>query len=158
MSAAEVLGMIARVAWVVGIVLFVVAFFLPAVSVAGTGAGSGPEPGYICAMIAIAATGAVFRTGALDTKDVAGIFTLIPSGWLNPLLLAYLAFLIWPRFVKTRRILAAGVVLCLVSTWAFFAESHMVPLAGHYLWAAGALLIVAGEVVALVPAKNGEGS
>jgi hypothetical protein len=83
----------------------------------------------------------------LDAKDLSGVFTLIPSGWLNPLLLAYLAFLIWPKFVKTRRVLATGVVLCLVATWAFFALAQMVPLVGHYLWAAGALLIVAGEIV-----------
>ena len=140
--------MFSRVARVVGVVLFVIAFFLPAVrSQETSGPGSGPEQGYVCAMVSIAVTGGIFKAIGAQAKDALGIFSLILSGWLNPLNLAYLAFLPWPKFLITRRVLAGGVVVCLVATWVFFAQSQMVPLIGHYLWAAGALLIVAGEVV-----------
>ena len=140
--------MFVRIARVVGVVLFAIAFFLPAVrSVETSGPGSGPEPGYVCAMVAIAITGRIFKAIGAPGKDALGVFTIILSGWLNPLILAYLAFLPWPRFLITRRILAAGTVICLVATWIFFADSQMVPLIGHFFWAAGALLIVAGEIV-----------
>jgi hypothetical protein len=34
------------------------------------------------------------------------------------------------------------VILCMAATWTFFAEETLAPLIGHYLWIAGALLIV----------------
>jgi hypothetical protein len=36
----------------------------------------------------------------------------------------------------------------------FFAKAPMVPLIGHFLWVAGALLILAGEIVPRAPKKN----
>lgn len=140
--------MVVRVARVVGIVLFVMAFFLPSVRGQETsGPGSGPDVGYVCAMVAIAMTGGFLKAIGAPGKDVLRIFSLILSGWLNPLILAYLAFLPFPKFLITRRVLAGGIVVCLASTWVFFAQAQTVPLIGHFLWAAGAMLITAGEIV-----------
>jgi hypothetical protein len=77
---------------------------------------------------------------------VVGLICLILSGWVNPLVLLYLVFSIWRRFVRIRRVLAAAVVVCIMATWVFFFKSAMIPLVGHFVWVAGGLMILAGEV------------
>jgi hypothetical protein len=131
----------------VGIALFATAFFLPAVRSPGTGAGSGPMLGWMCALVASSATGGIFRASAstIQGKDVLGIVCLILSGWVNPLVVFYLVASIWRQLVTIRRVLGAAVLLCLIASWVFLYKAPMIPLIGHYLWAAGALLILSGE-------------
>jgi len=57
----------------------------------------------------------------------------------------YLIFLIFPSFVWPRRIAAGAMLAFLAGTWIFFVLYPLVPLAGHWLWAGGILLILAGE-------------
>jgi hypothetical protein len=136
--------------WIVtlaGIALFAAAFFLPAVRSPGTGAGSRPMVGWMCALVAASATGGIFRASAatIQGKDVPGIVCLILSGWVNPLVVFYLIASIWRRLVTIRRVLAAAILTCIAASWIFFFKAPMIPLIGHYLWAAGALVILAGE-------------
>jgi hypothetical protein len=151
---------VTRVVRIAGIVLFVVAFFLPAVRPGGTdtGPGSSPMVGWSCALIAAASTGGIFHLeAAWQGKDAAGAICLILSGWVNPLVIFYLAFSIWPRFVLIRRVLAVAILVCFVATWVYLFKAPMVPLIGHFLWVAGALMILAGEIVGLLPARNQKG-
>lgn len=131
-----------------GICVFVAAFYLPAVRGAGTGPGNGPMTGWMCAAVALAATGAIFHTAAAATegKDLPGIICVILSGWVNPLMLLYLLFSIWQKFVRIRRALAVAILICFAATWFFFFKAPMIPLIGHFMWVAGALMILAGEV------------
>jgi hypothetical protein len=131
----------------VGMALFAAAFFLPAARSPGTGAGSGPMVGWMCALVAASSTGGIFRAsaGTFQGKDVPGIICLILSGWVNPLVVFYLVASIWARMVAIRRVLAAAILACIAATWIFFFKAPMIPLIGHYLWVAGALLILSGE-------------
>ena len=141
--------MIRRIVRIVGFVIFVVAFFLPAIQPSDSqgGPGSGPQVGWVCAGFALAPSAILlhpsqFLHGAAN-KDM----TLLFSGWVNPLLLIYLLFSIWRRFVRTRRVLAVAILACLASTWIFFVEVKFIPLIGHYLWVAGILAILAPELM-----------
>ena len=141
--------MIRRTTRIIGFVIFVVAFFLPAIQPSDPqgGPGAGPEVGWVCAGFALAPSAILLHPAQLlhgaANKDV----TLLFSGWVNPLLLIYLLFSIWRRFVWTRRVLAITVLACLASTWIFFVEVKFIPLIGHYLWVAGILAILAPEVL-----------
>lgn len=147
--------MIARIIKIAGVVLFAAAFFLPAVRSVGTGPGSGPMVGWVCAFFAGAATAGIFHLDAAwQGKDVVGSVCLILSGWVNPLVLLYLVFSISRRFVLLRRILAVAILVCFAATWAFLAKAPMVPLVGHFLWVAGASMILAGEVTRRHPEKD----
>jgi hypothetical protein len=145
--------------WIVtlaGMALFAAAFFLPAVRSPGTSAGSGPMIGWMCALVAASATGGIFRASAatIQGKEVPGIVCLILSGWVNPLVVFYLVASIWRRLITIRRVLAAAILVCIAATWIFFFKAPMIPLIGHYLWVAGALMILAGEILRWAPAKE----
>jgi hypothetical protein len=145
-----------RIVRLVGIVLFVAAFFLPSARDAGTGPGSGPMIGWMCAIVAGSAIAGIFHlsSSALQGKDVLGVICLILSGLVNPLVLLYLLFSIWAKFVRIRRVLTVAILVCFAATWAFFFKSAMSPLAGHFVWVTGALMILAGEALGQAPSKG----
>jgi hypothetical protein len=140
----------------VGLAIFVAAFFLPAVRSPGTGPGSGPIVGWMCALVAASATGGIFRisAAAAQGQNAFGIVCLILSGWVNPLVVFYLVFSIWPSLVRIRRVLAVAILVCFAATWVFLFKAPMIPLFGHFLWVAGALIILAGEVLGRAPTKD----
>jgi hypothetical protein len=141
-----------------GLCIFVAAFYLPAVQGTGIGPGNGPMAGWMCAMVALAATGGIFHTAAAATegKDLPGIICLTLSGWVNPLVLLYLLFSIWRKFVRIRRVLAVAILICFAATWFFFFKAPMTPMIGHFVWVAGALMILAAEVVGPAPRRSEE--
>ncbi len=47
----------------------------------------------------------------------------------------------------SRGFLLYPVILCLIFTWIFFVREKIEPAIGHYLWAAGTLLMTAWEGV-----------
>jgi hypothetical protein len=150
--------MVTRIVRIVGIVVFVVAFFLPAVRDAHTSGGPGslPMSGWMCATVAISASAGILHlaSGTTQGKDILGMICLILSGWVNPLVILYLFFCIWRRFVLIRRVLAVAILICFVATWVFFVKAPMVPLIGHFVWVAGALMILSGEVAGVVPKRE----
>jgi hypothetical protein len=150
--------MVTRIVRIVGIVVFVIAFFLPAVRDAHTTNGpvSLPMSGWMCATVAISASAGILHlaSGTTQGKDLPGILCLILSGWVNPLVLLYLFFCIWRKFVRIRRVLAVAILICFAATWVFFVKAPMVPLIGHFVWVAGGLMILFGEVAGPVPTKR----
>jgi hypothetical protein len=136
----------------VGIAIFVVAFFLPAVRGAETGPGSGPYIGWTCAVVAISASAGIphlFAAGAMHDKETLGALCLILSGWINPLVGLYLLFCIWKRLVIVRRVMGVAMLACMVATWVFFSKAPMYPLIGHFLWIGGILIVLSPEVASL---------
>jgi hypothetical protein len=133
---------------VVGIVLAVGAFFLPAVRNPGSGPGSGIFVGWACAVSALMATAGLLHLGAaLQGKDAVGAISLMFSGWVNPLVLLYLVFCIRSSWARVRHVLAAAILLCLLATWVFLFKAPMTPLVGHFLWVAGIVTILGAEFV-----------
>jgi hypothetical protein len=125
---------------IIGLVVFAAAFLLPACREAGPmNAFTNAFKGWECAKIALSAT---FHKDSYESWN----FLAVMSGWINVLILIYLSFSFFPRFKRVRRSLAVAVLVCMAATWAFFWIAHLVPLAGHFMWIAGALMILAGEV------------
>jgi hypothetical protein len=131
-----------RAGRVLGFCIYVAAFFLPACREPIATGVSTPDTykGWFCAFVTLTNT---FSGEVWLSKD----FLAILSGWINPLILLYLLFLIWPKLVWPRRIAAAAVLAFLVATWIYFVLEPLVPLVGHVLWIVGILMILAGEAV-----------
>ncbi len=122
-----------------GFSAFVAAFFLPAVKDSGGLSDSDIFKGWECAKIALSAT---FH---LDTYESSG-FLAAMSGWINPLMLLYIGLSFAPKFSRLRRALAIAIAVCMVATWIFFAVDQLIPIIGHFLWIAGALMIMVAEL------------
>lgn len=123
-----------------GLMVFVLAFFLQAITLKAPGSDPASERGWVCALVAIMSVGAIFKTG-VGTPALQSI--LLPvSGIVNPLVMIYVGFSFSPRFATLRLWLAIAIMACLVSTWVFLAVAHFMPREGHVLWVLGIALIV----------------
>jgi hypothetical protein len=129
------------VARIVGFLAYVAAFFLPACMKAASSADDSPDiyHGYTCAGVTLINS---FKAEFWQSQN----FLAILSGWINPLIVLYLIFLLFPKFKWPRRIAAGLIVLFIFATWVFFYLYPLVPQVGHFLWIAGILLILAGEL------------
>lgn len=125
----------------VGFCIYVWAFFLPAVREVATAINDAPEmvKGSRCAWITLINT---LNPEMWHSKYFLAVF----SGWINPLMVLYLIFLLFPIFRWPRRIAAGLIVAFMIGTWVFFALYPLVPLVGHVMWVAGILLILVGEL------------
>jgi hypothetical protein len=125
---------------VLGFCAYVAAFFLPACREVITPGNDTPTvlQGSRCAWITLVNT---LNPEMWHSK----YFLAVLSGWINPLLLLYLVFLLFPSFIWPRRIAAGLIMTFIAGTWVLFALYPLVPLIGHVLWIAGILLILAGE-------------
>jgi hypothetical protein len=128
----------------VGFCLFVLAFFLPAIR-AGQGASAVVFPGWKCASVALTETVALVGKSGVESPSFE-VLLVIFSGWINPLVLLLLGFS-FSEALLLRRILAVLVLLCMAATWTFFALQKVTPLIGHFLWIAGALLILVPALI-----------
>lgn len=127
---------------VLGLCVYVVSFFLPAVREVAVPGGDAPTVlrGSRCAWITV--------VNSMNPQIWHSKYALaILSGWINPLMVLYLLLLIFPVLVWPRRIVAGAMVAFLIGTWVFFYIYPLVPLAGHILWAVGILMVVAGELI-----------
>jgi hypothetical protein len=121
---------------IAGYFVFLAAFFLPAVRQAGS---SESFKGYFCAWITLINT---LNRGMWRSKD----FLAILSGWINPLMLIYVASLFSRKLAGLRRVIAVVVLLFILGTWIYFYLQPLIPLIGHALWIAGILMILANEL------------
>ena len=129
------------IARLLGFCIYVWAFFLPAVREVAVPGGDAPEmlKGSRCAWITLVNT---MNPEMWHSKYFLAVF----SGWINPLLVLYLIFLLFPIFRWPRRIVAVIIMAFMIGTWVFFNLYPLVPLVGHFLWVGGILLILGGEV------------
>ena len=128
------------VAWlirVVGLIVFAVAFFLPAVGLAPH--DDSPLMGWKCASIALTMPFGKEATFQLD------LLLVMLSGWLNFFVLLYLVLSFFKRLKLVRWVFVGLSAVSMISTWVFFARQHYVPLIGHVLWIVGALIIILPE-------------
>jgi hypothetical protein len=121
---------------IAGYFVFLAAFFLPAVRRPGS---SDSFKGYFCAWITLINT---LNRGMWHSKD----FLAILSGWINPLMLIYVASLFSRKLGLLRHAIAIVVLLFILGTWIYFYLEPLIPLVGHVLWVAGILMILAGEL------------
>jgi hypothetical protein len=123
---------------VLGICVFVVAFFLPAIR---TDPASPALKGWECATITLSS---VIRAETWRSLS----FLAALSGLINPLMALLLGFSLIPPLRRSRALgwvrvlLAVLVPLFMVATWIFLGVAHLRPLIGHVLWIAGGLIII----------------
>jgi hypothetical protein len=135
---------------ILGLCLFVAAFFLPACRDSAAGRlSAGTLMGWQCARTSLA---------LVSEKDTFGspFFLAFMGGWINPLVLLYLAAGFMPRSGRMRRAVAISILACMAATWIFFAIIYFVPLIGHVLWIAGALLILLPELAHRTQSSEGD--
>ena len=123
-----------RYFWV-GLLLYVVSFFLAAV--ADPIIGSSPLRGYQCAYLALLSWDALYRTP--DLRPRFEMVSLVISGSINVvfLLAAIVAFA--PRWRLVFFLLRTIVVLMLPFCWVVFYYEQLYPREGYVLWTAGML-------------------
>jgi hypothetical protein len=133
-----------KVCRIAGLALFTAAFFLPACRDTENGGflHAARFAGWECAWLSISM---IFDRSAV----LSPLFFAFLGGCINPLILIYLLIDVTKRFAKVQKALCAAVLLCMIATWAFFVLAHFVPLIGHMLWIAGALLILYPEFATL---------
>ncbi len=130
---------------IAGLIAFVVAFFLPAVS-----ERSNVYEGWQCALLTLGSAVHPFEGLSANVRAqdfVAGI-PFILDGWVNPLMAAYLIMLMFRGFPRTRRVLTFAILVCVVNCWIVIGMG-LVPLIGHFLWVGGILLILFPEFFVL---------
>ena len=125
---------------ILGLAIFILAFFEPAVR-AGE---STVLPGWKCATIATTESMTLFGKPGSGQHQFTEYLVAF-SGWINPLVVLVILASPVRVLLVVRRIFAVIAVLCMAGTWAVFAQQHIVPLTGHFLWIAGALLVIIPE-------------
>lgn len=127
-----------RILRILGYFVLLAAFFLPAVREPGH---QDTFKGYFCAWMTL--------INSFNREFWHSInFLFILSGWINPLMLLYVAFLFSRKLRAARRVIAVLVLLFIAGTWVFFGQAHLVALVGHFAWIAGIGMILAGELFA----------
>ncbi|HWE87126.1 MAG TPA: hypothetical protein VG267_19425 [Terracidiphilus sp.] len=133
---------------IAALAVFAGSFALPAIRMAGSGPGNQPLRGWMCASFA-----SILGPKALVQSLSHGVQSegiLISAGGLvNYLFLALLVLALWRRLVRTRLVIGALMLPCFIATWILFASTKTTPLIGHFLWIAGAVLLVVPDIVSL---------
>jgi hypothetical protein len=127
---------------ILGVCIFVGAFFLPAVRAGAAGDPTAPVfPGWKCASVALNLTMTLFGKAVKGAPPLTACLAAV-SGWINPLIAIDLLLSPWRGALVARRVVAAFILVCMAATWTFFVDEKLTPLVGHFLWIAGALLII----------------
>lgn len=127
------------IAVLAGLVMFGVSFILPAVREVKAAASSPGVPGFTCATLTLTMPWGKDGHALLQQSPVQ-YFSILLSGWINPLfVVALLPALIKPRSRPTA-ILVYLVTLMQVFCWIVFFQLHLYPRYGYFLWLFGMLL------------------
>jgi hypothetical protein len=159
----------AKLGRLVGIVLFVASFFLPAVT-SGYAISrvdylfaSDAYHGWACAaMTLFGSLGLIASLFGSSRPDAAADFFFVVSGWITPLVFVFAFF---PVSNTAKRIVATTLPFLLVVPLLFFASPEsgwgpgpFRPLIGHYVWTVGCLLIFTPQYAGMLGATSKEGS
>ena len=121
-----------------GLALYIASFFLISVRNAG-GSGSDGGRGYMCAFLALSLPWGRDGWNMLHSDPVS-YFSILLSGWINPLFLITL-LVRWIRpMARLGWILGAILLLMFPACWVVFAKVQLRPAAGYFLWT-GAIVL-----------------
>lgn len=126
-----------RTLLLLGLALFVASFFLTAVRNAGSATAGGP--GYLAAYITLTLPWTRDGWNTLHS-DPVDYFSVLFSGWINPLFLITL-LVRWLRpQARLGWILGAILLLMFPACWIVFSKVQLRPAAGYFLWT-GAMVL-----------------
>ena len=128
-----------RIVLVVAMVLYVASFFVGAV-IDAPGSSSGSRiPGYDCAHLTL-----IFpwsREGLRSVQDhPLQYIGMLLSGWINPMFLITMGFLLKRRTAHVGETLRIVLLLMFPACWLVFSEVRMRPTYGYFLWTTAMLL------------------
>lgn len=138
-----------------GLLLYAASFFLPSV-----GGFVSPTTGFECAFLAFIGpfeeTKEKLLYGDPFIFSVVEYFSLLIAGWIN-LVFLISAFLdlseLYPRLVVPLKVaLALMIPFC----WIFFYLKHLHPLAGHFLWIIGMVVVIFSNELSRVRSQRAE--
>lgn len=128
-----------RIVLVVAMVLYVASFFLGAVIDALGSSSASRIPGYDCAYLTL-----IFpwtRDGLRSAQDhPLQYMGMLLSGWINPMFLITMIFLLKKRNAHVGGTLRIVLLLMFPACWLVFSEVHVRPTYGYFLWTAAMLL------------------
>ncbi len=136
--------------WIVllaGLVLFAVSFQMPAIrEVVKPGATGNTITGYKCAVLALLQPWG--RNGMnLLRSDPLTYFSLLLSGWINPVfLIALLVLLIRPA-ARINWVFRVILPLMFIGCWVVFNKIHFSAYTGYYAWMFGILLVLFSDLL-----------
>jgi len=137
-----------RAAWmwrITGACLFVIAFFLPACEMRGSWNGFVVFKGWECAWFALVLP-ILYRIQRDPGDSGFEVLLLTLSSLVNFAVIALLVSSFSRKAGVLRKVLEIAIPVCMLATWIFFVLDKMRPLPGHYLWIAGALLIIVSNL------------
>ena len=122
----------------VGLLLYAVAFALPAISVPD----SLPLPGYRCALfVTVEQPWSTDNRGLLHSAPLRYI-PLMLTGWINPLFLVTAILILLRKAATLVGILRIVILLLIPLCWVVFHYETVHPREGHFLWILGMLLVL----------------
>jgi hypothetical protein len=134
-----------RILLLIGMVLYIVSFFLTAVKDTFASTSASGYPGYLCAYLTLLSPWGHDGLRMLQASPV-DYFAVLVSGLINPVFLITMVLLLRKpnsRLAATLRV----VVLCMFAAcWIVFYKEHLRPQAGYFLWTAAMLLVLFSTV------------
>ncbi len=123
---------------ILGLAIFILAFFEAAVTREGQS-----YAGWKCASVATSfAENLLTKPGGSHEPFE---YLVAMSGLINPLIVLTILASPMRALRILRQVFAVVVVVCMIATWVLFAQQHIAPLIGHFLWIAGAVLVIVPE-------------
>ena len=127
-----------HILWI-GLLLYVVSFFLVAVGYSGV--PSGVVRGYACAEISLISP----LTEASSFNKPFEYVSLLISGWINLVFVTGLCFTFSKLYRQVPAIFGIVIVLMIPFPWVVFHHEALYPREGHFVWIAGMLLVLFSE-------------
>jgi len=126
-----------RLLFWLGFLLYVIAFFLPAVFETGVA----PLRGYYCALITLVQVWT--REGwSLLREEPFNYISLAISGWINPLFLVSAILIPIRKAQRAVGILRTMILVMIPVCWIVFHNVKVRPREGHFLWVMGMVLVL----------------
>ena len=126
----QVRAFLASQAFYIGLCLYSLSFFLPAVSWNGQ-----PLIGWGCAWMSL---------WVWTIREHSSVLVLF-GGLINPLAILYAVLRLCNRAGRLRRYLTNAIFLCIPFTWLCLLELKIGVLVGHIVWIVGLLLLILSE-------------
>lgn len=129
-----------RIFWI-GLLIYVVSFFLIAAQFVGLGNPS-PWFGFFAAFYAfLLPLDGMIGHGAPFHSYIEWTALLV-SGWINPVFVIAAFLDLTGQYKRTVAVLRTILLLMIPFCWVFFTSALMYPREGHFLWIAGMLMVL----------------
>jgi hypothetical protein len=136
----------------VGLAMFAYSFKLPAIrETVKPGVTGNTLLGYNCAVLALVQPWGKDGMTILHS-DPVGWFCILVSGWINPVFLIALIFLLFKPGSRINRIFLILLPLMFIACWIVFQKIHFSAFTGFYAWMCGILLTLFSDLWVRKPA------